>query len=112
MAIKTLYYQTNSKLPCCSGAGVILCVAKSLVNTDQTSDNNMSGFVTGTIQNENNYQNQCFGNYWQYSISYDDSELADGVNLDGGSVTGAICKSCITEYMVYLATTLGGGGGG
>lgn len=102
MALRTLQYYSNVKLPCvgCSPANVIICV-KEGVTTDQICPNlGNAKFIYGQVINYVLLE-QCNRYVHRYLLEYDDVDT-NGEALVTNDIKGIVCEGCQTDWVKEL----------
>lgn len=98
MTVKTLTY-TSCINSCCNKilpADIIICVPSTYT---LDGSHHIDGQITAV---RGNY---CCGKVYEQTISYDDTQLAEGKCLTASVITGIVCKDCITQYLNDIVGT-------
>lgn len=124
MAFQTVKWTSNKKLPCagCSTADVKLRVRSELIAqpvcpTGSSTAN--TDFLWKTINAQligwTPLSNVCSGALYQYTFSYDATQLLAGTTLSASDISGVICSGTLTDYIdqqagndVYIEDVDGG----
>lgn len=100
MATQVLNWCTKCKLECGSSlpTTAYVCVPAAIVSPAVTTD---SGFVTATLTEvrASTCKDSCGACGWVYTISYDDTQLAEGYLLTQTVIKEVICSDCLTDFI-------------
>jgi hypothetical protein len=110
MGFKVVKWRSSKKLPCaCNGtANVILRVNSALIapHTCIESDGE-TDFTFTTIEAQivgwGPIRGGCNQALYEYTFSYDDTQLVSGANLAYTDISGVICTGTLTDYIADKA---------
>ncbi len=97
MATQTIEFTTSTKLACssCLPADVVLCIPVSL--DAHAVEDSIIGILEGSLTVVN-----TSGQYYVYTISYDDTQIVEGESLTAEMIQGIFCEGCMTNWVREL----------
>lgn len=103
MSTSTIEYVSCNQLNCGSlPADVILCVPAEIVAphlcSDSSSETTEFSYIDASLVQTFTGSKGC-NQFWQYNISFDNTQLVEGAVLNPVDITGVICRNCLTQYL-------------
>lgn len=113
MTTRFVKWCTFKKLPCTNAAvqDVVLCLQSSelVVQPDPPCGLEIST-IEATICQGFTLSDACLNPLWNYTFSYDDTQLANPSSpLVTADITGVFCRDCLTTYIDEQISCAGGG---
>lgn len=110
MSTQSVTYTSCNKILCGTlPAPVILCIPSSIValhecpapysGADAGEQTTEYSYIEGSIGLESLVAGGCNKRYYEYVITYDDSQLIEGSVLSGEQIEDVIVRGCLTSYI-------------